>query len=166
MADAGVLATLASELGVDMEGMARDAAKEALRVNTEEATQRGAFGVPSFWSCSAQQLFWGEARPRWCAPFSLPRPWPLTLVWLLVMQRAGPHPLHAASGGGRQGGLPRAPAGAAQCVDGAQDAHLLPRLCQPVVVYGEHAGAFVLVILRCVCTARPVLLLGAASLCA
>ncbi|KAM0750379.1 thioredoxin-like protein [Meredithblackwellia eburnea MCA 4105] len=35
---------------------------EQLRANTQEAFQRGAFGVPSFWIEEKQKLFWGQDR--------------------------------------------------------------------------------------------------------
>lgn len=44
-------------------GAALDKAKaELLPANTEEAISRGAFGVPSFWSTTKKELFWGEDR--------------------------------------------------------------------------------------------------------
>jgi 2-hydroxychromene-2-carboxylate isomerase len=51
------LATLCRELGVDPARLAEAHVKETLRKNTEEAAQRGVFGVPSF--VVDGEVFWG-----------------------------------------------------------------------------------------------------------
>jgi len=55
--DPGVLATLCRELGVDQARLAEAGIKNQLRRNTEEAVQRGVFGVPSF--VVDGEVFWG-----------------------------------------------------------------------------------------------------------
>lgn len=54
------LAALAASLGVaDLEARVSDpAVKQRLRANTEEAIERGVFGVPSF--VVDEEIFWGE----------------------------------------------------------------------------------------------------------
>ena len=54
------LAALADSLGVeDLEARVSDpAVKQRLRTNTEEAIERGVFGVPTF--AIGEELFWGE----------------------------------------------------------------------------------------------------------
>ncbi|MHA1154011.1 MAG: 2-hydroxychromene-2-carboxylate isomerase [Alphaproteobacteria bacterium] len=58
--DAASLAALAASLGVeDLEARVGDpAVKQRLRANTEEAIDRGVFGVPSF--VVGEEIFWGE----------------------------------------------------------------------------------------------------------
>lgn len=59
------VAALASELGLPEIGALLDDAsiKDELRRNTEEAIQRGAFGVPTFLVSSApNEVFWGHDR--------------------------------------------------------------------------------------------------------
>jgi 2-hydroxychromene-2-carboxylate isomerase len=53
-----MIAALAESLGVRRECLSDVAVKKALRENTEQAVQRGVFGVPSF--CIDQQVFWGS----------------------------------------------------------------------------------------------------------
>jgi 2-hydroxychromene-2-carboxylate isomerase len=57
-ADSSMIAALAESLGVRRECLSDVAVKKALRENTEQAVQRGVFGVPSF--CIDQQVFWGS----------------------------------------------------------------------------------------------------------
>ena len=54
------LAALATSLGVeDLEARVGEAAvKQQLHANTEEAIERGVFGVPTF--VVGEELFWGE----------------------------------------------------------------------------------------------------------
>ena len=58
--DPDSLAALAASLGVeDFEARVGDpAVKQQLRANTEEAIERGVFGVPTF--VVGEELFWGE----------------------------------------------------------------------------------------------------------
>ncbi len=58
--DPDSLAALAASLGVeDLEARVSDpAVKQRLRANTEEAIERGVFGVPSF--AIGEEIFWGE----------------------------------------------------------------------------------------------------------
>jgi 2-hydroxychromene-2-carboxylate isomerase len=56
-ADAGRFATLCRELNVPQEQLSAPEVKEQLRRNTEEAAQRGVFGVPSF--VVDGEVFWG-----------------------------------------------------------------------------------------------------------
>ena len=55
--DAARFRDLCSELGVDAARLADAPIKDRLRSNTEEAAQRGVFGVPSF--VAAGEVFWG-----------------------------------------------------------------------------------------------------------
>lgn len=55
--DPGVLASLASSLGVDPAQITSDEVKLQLRQETERAVERGMFGVPTF--LVDGQLFWG-----------------------------------------------------------------------------------------------------------
>lgn len=56
-ADPEVIASLASELGVDPTRLADDEMKAALREETEQAAEHGVFGVPTH--IIDGQLFWG-----------------------------------------------------------------------------------------------------------
>ena len=56
-ADAGRFAALAKELGVTRETLESTDIKNTLRKNTEQAAQRGVFGVPSFEIDG--EVFWG-----------------------------------------------------------------------------------------------------------
>ncbi len=60
VADAGVLAEIATAHGLAPDLPARDASKQALFATTAEAAERGAFGVPSF--VVGDRLFWGHDR--------------------------------------------------------------------------------------------------------
>jgi 2-hydroxychromene-2-carboxylate isomerase len=53
--DAGRFSRLCGELGIDQASLAET--KDLLRKNTEEAAQRGVFGVPSFFADG--EVFWG-----------------------------------------------------------------------------------------------------------
>ncbi|MCY0092994.1 2-hydroxychromene-2-carboxylate isomerase [Hoeflea ulvae] len=55
------LAAFAAELGLPLALATDDAAKAALRANTEQAIARGVFGVPSFACATAtgHEVFWG-----------------------------------------------------------------------------------------------------------
>ena len=55
--DPGRLAALETELGVSREELGRSGVKDALRKNTDEAAQRGVFGVPTIEVDG--ELFWG-----------------------------------------------------------------------------------------------------------
>jgi len=56
-ADAAAFARLCGELNVEGEALATPAVKDALRSNTEDAAQRGVFGVPTFEVDG--EMFWG-----------------------------------------------------------------------------------------------------------
>ena len=56
--DPGAVASLAASLNVPLERIADPAVKNALRESTEQAVQRGVFGVPTF--AIDEHLFWGN----------------------------------------------------------------------------------------------------------
>lgn len=56
-ADPAALASLCRELNVDPDALSTPGVKDALRANTEQAIDRGVFGVPTFEVDGA--LFWG-----------------------------------------------------------------------------------------------------------
>jgi 2-hydroxychromene-2-carboxylate isomerase len=64
VSDPAVALSIGVDLGLDEEelfaGMASGAVKEKLKANTEKATERGAFGVPSFFV--GEDMFWGQDR--------------------------------------------------------------------------------------------------------
>lgn len=72
VADAAVLGRIAAEFGLDLSAAEAAPAKDGLRRNTQEAFERGAFGVPAFWVEGARngyaapgepgRLFWGQDR--------------------------------------------------------------------------------------------------------
>ncbi|MEN8819948.1 MAG: 2-hydroxychromene-2-carboxylate isomerase [Abyssibacter sp.] len=64
ISDAGVVAAVLRDVGLDAEAVLADTQREdikaALKRNTEEAVERGAFGAPSLFV--GEQLFWGNDR--------------------------------------------------------------------------------------------------------
>lgn len=61
-----VLQAVAARFGLDLAGIAAPAVKDELRARTEEAVERGMFGVPGFWLRTAEhpegRLWWGADR--------------------------------------------------------------------------------------------------------
>jgi 2-hydroxychromene-2-carboxylate isomerase len=64
-----MIAALAQSLGLRPEHLSDVGVKNALRENTEEAVQRGVFGVPSF--CIDQHVFWGSDAVDFAAAYLL-----------------------------------------------------------------------------------------------
>ena len=85
--DAGRLAALASQLTLVRES-GSDAAKAALRANTDEAIARGAFGVPAYGVDG--RLFWGFDGLAMLRAAAQQDPWFDGPQWATADQRPGP----------------------------------------------------------------------------
>jgi 2-hydroxychromene-2-carboxylate isomerase len=68
-ADPSMITALAQSLGVRPERLSDVGVKNVLRENTEQAVQRGVFGVPSF--CIDQHVFWGSDAVDFAAAYLL-----------------------------------------------------------------------------------------------
>lgn len=62
VANVETLAQIAKGFSVSVDAVADPKYKQALRDTTDEAVKRGAFGVPSLYSLTAERIFWGEVR--------------------------------------------------------------------------------------------------------